>query len=151
MSYLSKHEIEILFFAREGRLSDSDSEKDKAIDAVAWAYFIAREAHDEAQRGAADATTAKSDYDAESANEEPSEDIRTKAFDGTMRADHALYVAAGALHDATSALREHQEVYRSLAGFVHATAKYAYETADAARVANEAWEAIRYWQDDEDD
>ena len=41
-------------------------------------------------------------------------------------------------------------MYGNLAGFVFATAKYTYETFDAARIANEVWETVYLWRQGND-
>lgn len=152
MSHLSKRAVDILLsHKRNSDPEDEDARWNEALDAVAWAYLVAREACDEAEQGAADAVAAKSDYDSESADGESSTDAHERVLGGTTKADLALFAAAAALNDATSTLQEHADMYSRLEGFVFATAKYTYETADAAKIANEAWEAVHYGREDEDD
>lgn len=152
MSHLPKRAVDILLsHKRNSDPEDENPQWNEAFEAVAWAYLVAREACDQAERGAADAAAAKTDYDAESAGSEPPTDAHERALGGTTKADLALFAAAAALNDATSTLEAHQEMYARLEGFVFATAKYTYETADAAKIANEAWEAVHYWREDEDD
>ena len=110
MSHLSKRAIDLLLsHKRNLDLEDEDPQWRAAFEAVAWAYLVAREACDEAERGAADAAAAKSDYDAESAGSEPSTDVHERALGGTNKADRALFAAAAALNDATSTLEAHRQ------------------------------------------
>ena len=150
MSYLSDKDIKNLFDHRPLQRAESDGAYGDELTAVAWAYFVAREALDQAQRGAADAVSAKEEW--ESTTEESlSEELKDKVLSASLRADRAFFAATVALRDGAAVLKENSPLHGNLADFVFATAKYTYETVDAAKVANEAWKAVWYPYDGNDE
>ena len=150
MSYLSDKDVKNLFEHRPLQQAESDDAYGDELTAVAWAYFVAREVLDQAQRGAADAVSAKEEWESTT---EPSlsGELKDKVLNASTRADRAFFAATDALRDGAAALKENPRLHGNLSTFVFATAKYTYETVDAAKVANEAWEAVWYSDDENGD